>query len=128
MKMFLIAALTLLSTAALADTTLATCKVSGSKFVSLDISLADDQNVDFLLVNLNDKTTQTVFYSQMDKGSVADQLKGGYLNILALTEQTGQVDGVITNSGFLAIGLEPDGTYSGFLAALGNIYPLTCTK
>lgn len=128
MKTVLAAALLLLSTSAVADTQLLACQVPNSTSVSLNVSLADDQQVDFVTVVLAEKTKQALFFSQMDKGEVQNQLNNGFLNLLALTEQSSQVDGVIVNTGFLGLSKDTDGTFGGFLAAKGNIYPLTCTR
>lgn len=127
MKKFIAAALILVGSSAMADTTIFKCEVPGSKFVSMSIDLADDQSADFVTIYLNEKNSQSVFFSQMDKGSVADQLQNGFLNLLALTDKSAQEDGVIKNTGFLGLGKESDGSFGGFLAASGNIYPLSCT-
>lgn len=123
------AALVLMGSSAMADTTIMKCVVpSESNAVTLTVELADDQSVDFVVVNLVERAKTAVFFSQMDKGTVAQQIQNGFLNLLALTDKSSQVDGVITNTGFLGLGLENDGTFGGFLAANGNIYPLSCTK
>lgn len=128
MKNLLIAALMLIGSSAMAETTLMNCVVpSETNAVNLSVEIADDQSVDFVTVNLIEKSKASLFFSQMDKGAVAEQMKNGFLNLLALTEKTNQVDGVITNTGFLALGAETADTFSGFLAANGNIYPLNCS-
>lgn len=128
MKNLLIASLMLIGSSAMAETTLMNCVVPAeTKAVSLTVEIADDQSVDFVTVNLVEKSAASLFFSQMDKGAVAEQMKNGFLNLLALTEKTNQVDGVITNTGFLALGAESSDTFSGFLAANGNIYPLNCS-
>lgn len=129
MKKTVIAALILMASSAMADTTVLKCVVpSNTNSVTLTVDLADDESVDFITVNLVERSKTAVFFSQMDKGTVADQMKNGFLNLLALTDKSAQVDGVIVNTGFLGLGLEADGTFGGFLAANGNIYPLSCTK
>nr|BFD58325.1 hypothetical protein CKG001_04320 [Bdellovibrio sp. CKG001]BFD61754.1 hypothetical protein BdHM001_04350 [Bdellovibrio sp. HM001] len=129
MKKLIMAALVLMGSSAMADTTIMKCVVpSESNAVTLTVELADDQSVDFVVVNLVERAKTAVFFSQMDKGTVAQQIQNGFLNLLALTDKSSQVDGVITNTGFLGLGLENDGTFGGFLAANGNIYPLSCTK
>ena len=128
MKSFIVAALIFAGTSAFADTQVLSCKVPNSTSVSLNITLADDQAVDFVTVVLAEKAKQVLFFSQMDKGTVQDQLNNGYLNLLALTEKSAQVDGVIINTGFLGLSKDTDGSFGGFLAAQGNIYPLACTK
>lgn len=128
MKKMIVAALVLLGSSAMADTTVLSCVVPESSSVSLNVDLADDQSVDFVMVSLSEKNSQSVFFSQMDKGAVAAQLQSGFLNLLALTDKSAQEDGVIKNTGFLGLGKEADGSFSGFLAANGNIYPLSCTK
>lgn len=129
MKKLIMAALVLMGSSAMADTTIMKCVVpSENNSVTLTVDLADDQSVDFVVVNLVERAKTAVFFSQMDKGTVAQQIQNGFLNLLALTDKSSQVDGVITNTGFLGLGLENDGTFGGFLAANGNIYPLSCTK
>jgi hypothetical protein len=128
MKKLVLAALVLISSSAMADTTVFNCKVPDSQNVSLTITLGADQSVDFVTVSLvNKKTGAATFFSQMDKGSVAQQIQAGYLNLLALTDKSAQDDGVIMNTGFLGLSAD-NGEFSGFLAANGNIYPLSCTK
>lgn len=123
------AALVLMGSSAMADTTIMKCVVpSENNSVTLTVDLADDQSVDFVVVNLVERAKTAVFFSQMDKGTVAQQIQNGFLNLMALTDKSAQVDGVIVNTGFLGLGLENDGTFGGFLAANGNIYPLSCTK
>lgn len=129
MKKLLVAALIMIGSLAMADTTVLNCSVVESQNVTLNVTLADDQSVDFVIVNLvHAKNGATQFFSQMDKGSVQTQIGQGFLNILALTEKSGSEDGVIVNTGFLGLGAEADGTFAGFLAANSNIYPLTCKK
>jgi len=128
MKSIIIAALVLMGSSAMADTTVLKCAVPESTSVSLNIDLADDQSVDFVMVHLTEKNKQSVFFSQLDKGTVDGQIQAGFLNILALTDKSAQEDGVIKNTGFLGLGKEADGSFSGFLAANGNIYPLSCSK
>ena len=128
MKKMIAAALILMGSSAMADTTVLKCVVPGSTSVTLNVDLADDQSVDFVIVSLSEKKSQSTFFSQMDKGTVAAQLQNGFLNLLALTDKSAQEDGVIKNTGFLGLGQENDGSFGGFLAANGNIYPLSCTK
>ncbi len=129
MKKLLMASLIVLGSSSAMANTLLNCVVpSETNAVKMNIELIEDQSSDFVVVSLVERAKTSQFFSQMDKGSVADQMKNGYLQLLALTEQTSQVDGVITNTGFLGLGLEADGSFGGFLAANGNIYPLTCTK
>ncbi|KYG67649.1 hypothetical protein [Bdellovibrio bacteriovorus] len=127
MKSLIVAALVLMGSSAMAET-IFNCAVPESKFVSMNIDLADDQSADFVTVSLSEKSKQSIFFSQMDKGAVTEQLNNGFLQLLALTDKSAQEDGVIKNTGFLAIGKEADGSFGGFLAANGNIYPLSCSK
>lgn len=126
MNKMILTAFVLFGSSAMANTTVLNCAVPESKTVSLNIELADDQSVDFVTVNLNESSNTSVFFSQMDKGSVAEQIKNGFVNLLALTERTKAEDGVIKNTGFLGLAKEADGSFSGFLAANGNVYPLSC--
>lgn len=115
------------SSAMAANTSLFKCVVpSDSKAVTLNIDIGDDTSADFVTVTLNEKSGVSTFFSQNDKGSVNTQIQGGNFNMLALTEKSAQVDGVIQSSGFLALAAN-NGAYSGFLAANGNVYPLQCT-
>ncbi|MNL69340.1 hypothetical protein D3C87_1941900 [compost metagenome] len=63
----------------------------------------------------------------MEKGEIEAQMKQGFFNSIAMTEKTGQVDGVIVNTGFLALNQDGNG-WAGLLIAKGNIYPLSCQK
>lgn len=128
MKSILTFALVLFGSTAFADTTIFNCVVPGSTSVSMSINLADDQSSDFVMASLSERSGSSLFFSQLEKGEVAEQIKNGYLQILAMTEKTSQEDGVIVNTGFLALGAEANGTFGGFLAARGNIYPLSCKK
>lgn len=127
MKKMILAAMILMGSSAMAaNTTILKCTIPESQTVRLEIELADDQSVDFVTVHLKEQSDETVFFSQMDKGSVATQLKNGFINLLALTEKSAQEDGVIKNTGFLGLAKDANGTFGGFLAALGNVYPLSC--
>lgn len=127
MKKIIAAAMILMGSSALANTTILTCTVPESSSVSITIDDAGDGSVDFMTIYLNEKSSQSVFFSQTEKGNVAAQLKNGFLNLLALTDKSAQEDGVIKNTGFLGLSKENDSTFGGFLAASGNIYPLSCT-
>ena len=127
MKKLLVLSAILLSQVALADTTEFTCVVpSNTNAVTLNITLGADTSIDFVTINLNEASGASVFYSQMDKGALDQQIAQGYANMLVLTDNTQQTNGVITDAGFLAVSKETDGTFSGFLAAKGNVYPLSC--
>lgn len=126
MNKVILAALILVGSSSMANTSVLKCAVPESQAVSLEIELADDQSVDFVMVHLNEQAGETVFFSQMDKGSVDTQLRSGFINLLALTEKSTQEDGVIKNTGFLGLAKDANGTFGGFLAAKGNIYPLSC--
>jgi hypothetical protein len=132
MKKIVLAAALLLASAAQAETTLLKCIVpnqGAATVVTGTVTLGDDASSDFLTVTLVNKGQTSQFFSQMEKGEVAEQMKQGFLQLLAMTEKTGQVDGVIVNTGFLALGQEQGSTgFGGFLAANGNIYPLSCQK
>jgi hypothetical protein len=125
-KLFALSVL-FLAQAAMADTTVFTCVVpSNTNAVTLNVTLGVDSSIDFVTINLNEASGASVFYSQMDKGALDQQIAQGYANMLVLTDTTQQTDGVITDSGFLAVSKEADGSFTGFLAAKGNVYPLTC--
>ncbi len=130
MKKLLVLASFLVAPAAFAaDTTLFTCTVpSATKAITLNIVQGDDQSADFVTLTLKEKTGDSVFFSQADKGTVATQIAAGYYNALVLTDATRQADGAIVNSGFLALAKQADGSFGGFVAAKGNVYPLSCTK
>ncbi len=129
MKTLVLASL-LISSSAFADTTLFNCTVpSSTNSVKATFVMADDQSSDFITLNLVEKSGTTQFYTQGDKGSLTAQIGQGFLQFMAMTEKTGQTaEGVIVNTGFVALSKEADGTFGGFLTAKGNIYPLACTK
>lgn len=128
MKKMILSAMVLFSaSAAMATTQTLTCQVPADKVVvSMSIELSAEASVDYVTLTLVEPKSTSQFFSQMDPGAIADQMKNGYLQLLAMTDKTGQVSGVIVNTGFLALGKEANGTLSGFLAAKGNIYPLSC--
>lgn len=128
-KMLLVAATIALSQMSFAETTVLNCTVpSQTQAVKIELVLGDDQSVDFVTLNILQKSENSTFFSQMEKGQLKQQMSQGFVNFLALTEETAQVDGVIVKSGFLGLNLEQDGKFSGFLAAKGNVYPLLCEK
>lgn len=127
MKKMVLASLLLASSSAFADKTVFDCVVPSEPVaVTMSITLGDDQSADFITMTLNEKTGASTFFSQIDKGQLAQQMGEGFVNLLALTEQTGQPDGVITNAGFMALSKDDSGLFTGFLAAKSNIYPLNC--
>lgn len=131
MKLIAVLATVLLASFAQAETTLMKCVVpveGANAVVTGEVTLGDDASSDFLTLTIVNKSETFQFFSQMEKGEVAEQMKQGFLQLLAMTEKTGQVDGVIVNTGFLALNQDAPGAFSGFLAAKGNIYPLSCTK
>lgn len=95
--------------------------------VTIDVAVSDNESVDFVTVDLNDKTKASLFM-QMEKGSFQKQIDAGSLTTLVLGEQFSQGDdGVIRDAGILGLGLEA-GQWSGLLSVKGNVYPLECTK
>ncbi|MBO9666745.1 MAG: hypothetical protein J7501_08005 [Bdellovibrio sp.] len=131
MKALITAALVLAGSSAFADSTVMKCSVASkaAKPATITVTLGDDTSVDFVTFQVSEKTGTTTFFSQLDKGSVSGQLKQGYLQTLALTEKSAQTeDGVIRNTGFFGVSAEQGGGFSGFMAASGNIYPVSCTK
>lgn len=114
---------------ALADTTVLKCVVpSETNAVTMNIVLAADQSVDFITFELNQKSETPALFAQLEKGELTKQMSQGYVNMLVLTEETSQEEGVITKAGFLGLSQDTANSFSGFIAAFGNIYPLACTK
>lgn len=95
--------------------------------VTVDIAVSDSEAVDFVTIDVNDKSVSNLFM-QMEKGSFQKQVDAGQVTTLALGDQFQQGDdGVIRDAGVLAVGLD-NGKWSGLLSAKGNVYPLDCTK
>ncbi|MFM6928950.1 MAG: hypothetical protein ACKOX6_10835 [Bdellovibrio sp.] len=131
MKKLIVAALVLAGSSAFADSTVLKCAMSAkaAKPATINVTLGEDATADFVTMTVTEKTGTAQFFSQLDKGTVANQLGQGYLQMLALTEKTSQTeDGVIKNTGFFGVSKEADGSFSGFMAANSNIYIITCTK
>ena len=128
MKKMILSALVLFSaSASMAATTTLNCTVPADKVaVTMTIELSPETSVDFVTMTLVEPKGTSQFFAQLDPGEIDNQLKQGYLQMLAMTEQTGQINGVIVNTGFLALGKEANGSMTGFLSAKGNIYPLAC--
>jgi hypothetical protein len=96
--------------------------------VTVDVAVSDNEAVDFVTVNLNDKTTINLFM-QNEKGSFQKQIDAGSVTTLVLGDQFKQGDdGVIRDGGVLGLGTSTTGNWSGLLSAKGNVYPLECTK
>ncbi len=102
--------------------------VENSK-ITLTITKEDDQSIDFLLISLMEGKTETLFYSQDDKGGTDDQIKDGLLNLVLLTDETRVENGVVYNAGFFNAGAVDEGSteYDGLMMAKGNIYPFVCS-
>ncbi len=95
--------------------------------VTVDIAVSDNETVDFVTVDVNDKSVSNLFM-QMEKGSFQKQVDAGQVTTLVLGDQFQQGDdGVIRDAGVLALGLD-NGKWSGLLSARGNVYPLECAK
>lgn len=127
-NMILATLISLSSTAALADTTLFKCVVpveQGAPSVSFTVVQAADESVDFITMTLVEGGITSQYFNQLDKGEVAQQIKAGAFNMLAITEKTAQVAGVIKNTGIISMSFE-QGQFSGLFIANGNIYPIQC--
>jgi hypothetical protein len=100
---------------------------SGAATVTATIAVSDNEPVDYVTLELNDKSVGTLF-TQMDKGAFAQAVASGNVTSLILDEQFEQgADGVIRNAGIFSVGLD-NGQWNGLLSARGNIYPFNCTK
>lgn len=130
MKKMIATALLLVSSSAFADTTLFNCTVpaQSKSVVSMTIELGADASSDFVTFTLNEKSAQSIMFTQQDKGTFADQITNGYFSTIVFGESFGQVDGVITDSGIISLQKEADKVFSGILSAKGNIYPLVCNQ
>lgn len=130
MKKMIVSALLMISTSAFADTTLFNCTVPAQtkSVVSMTIELGADASSDFVTFMLNEKSAQTVLFTQQDKGTFADQITNGYFSTIVFGENFGQVDGVIVDSGIISLQKEADKVFSGILSVKGNIYPLVCNQ
>jgi len=95
--------------------------------VTITVSVSDDESIDYVTIDVNDKSTSTLFM-QMEKGSFQKQVDAGGITTLVLDEQFQQGDdGVIRNAGILGLN-NNNGKWSGLLSAKSNVYPLDCTK
>jgi hypothetical protein len=95
--------------------------------VTVNIAVSDSESVDFVTIDLNDKTN-SILFMQMEKDGFQKQVNAGQITTLALGDQFQQGDdGVIRDAGVLALGLD-NGKWSGLLSVKGNVYPLDCTK
>lgn len=95
--------------------------------VTVNVSVSDSEPVDYVTVDLNDKSTSSLFM-QLEKGSFQKQIDAGSVTTLVLDSSFNQGDdGVIRSAGVLAIGLE-NAKWTGLLSVQNNVYPLDCTK
>ncbi|MBK9324087.1 MAG: hypothetical protein IPM97_14275 [Bdellovibrionaceae bacterium] len=101
---------------------------SAQPTVTATISVSDNESIDFVTIDLNDKGVSTLFM-QLEKGSVQKQVDGGSFTTLILDDKFSQgEDGVIRNAGILGLGLDQAGVWSGLLSVRSNIYMLECQK
>jgi hypothetical protein len=99
----------------------------GSPSVNLEITLANDMSVDFVTLTLTGpKAQKDVLFIQLEKGAFEKQLSAGSIGTLVIQEGFGQENGVVKKAGFLVLNRDGAGNFSGMMAALSNIYPLSC--
>ncbi len=99
---------------------------NGASTVKLEITLGTDASVDFITLALTGPGTSESMFIQMDKGAFAQSLKDGAFQTLILQESMTVADGVYKNTGIISLQKDASGVYTGLMAALGNIYPLSC--
>lgn len=99
---------------------------NGPSTVKLEVTLGTDASVDFVTLALTGPGTNESLFIQMDKGAFADSLKKGSFQTLILQEAMTMTDGVYKNTGIISVQKDASGVYTGLMAALGNIYPLSC--
>ena len=99
---------------------------NGPSTFKVEVSLGSDASVDFVTLAITGPNTTETLFIQMDKGAFADSLKNGAFNTLILQETVAMVDGVYKNAGIISVQKDASGVYTGVMAALGNIYPLSC--
>ncbi len=96
--------------------------------VTVDVAISDNQAIDYVTVDLNDKTVTNLFM-QLEKGSLEKQINDGSITTLVLGNQFSQGDdGVIRDSGLLGLGVGASGKWIGLLSVKSSVYPLECTK
>ena len=82
MKKLILASLVLAGSSAFADTTLFKCVVpSATNSVKLNVTLADDQSVDFVTLTLTEKAGTTQFFNQMEKGEASKAVEIGRAHV-----------------------------------------------
>jgi hypothetical protein len=99
---------------------------TGTPTVKLEMSLGADTSVDFLTLTLTGTAKTETLFMQMEKGTFAKGLQDGQFSTLVLQEGFSQEAGVYKNAGIIALDKKTDGTFGGMMAAMGNIYPLSC--
>ena len=100
---------------------------NGTATVKLEVTLGTDASIDFVTLALTGPGTATAtFFMQMDKGAFGKSLQQGSFQTLLLQEAFAVNEGVYEKAGLISVNKEADGTYTGLMAALGNIYPLAC--
>ncbi len=99
---------------------------TGPSTVKLEVTLGTDASVDFITLALTGPGTNESLFIQMDKGAFAQSLKDGAFQTLILQEAMTMTDGVYKNTGIISVQKDASGVYTGLMAALGNIYPLSC--
>jgi len=99
---------------------------SGITPVTITLSLIEDVSADYVMVTITDGASSLMYYSQAERGAVAARLAQGGLGFPFFSDDSQQVNGVISKAGFFSAGRGPDGSFGGLLSAAGSLFPLSC--
>jgi hypothetical protein len=124
-----LAIVSLFSMSAFAETVVLKCVVpvqSGQPQVLTEVTIGADASLDFVTVDVQDLKQTFTFFAQLEKGQLDTEVKSGQVSFLPLSDKSAQDAGVIREAGFFALSKDANGSFSGFISAVGNVYPLQC--
>lgn len=95
---------------------------------SMVVAKVDDPEVDFIWISFMEAQKETLYFSQMEKGDIDEQLSKGAFDAVMMTEDTRVENGVIYNAGYFHMQAIAEGSkkYESLVFVNDNIYPMAC--
>lgn len=97
------------------------------KKVSVTLKQQSDEKADYLIVQITEAYSNSVFLTQADKGEIAKSFATKSFSYFLLSDKSQNSNGVVTNAAYIFIENQ-SGTVAGFISAKGNIYSLVCSQ
>lgn len=97
------------------------------KKVTVTLKQQSDDKADYLIVQIIEPYSASVYLTQADKGEIAKSFANKNFSYFLLSDKSQNSNGVVTNAAYLSIANQ-SGTVAGFISAKGNIYSLVCSQ